>query len=318
MAGESFADECRKKLKEYRETMPGQPVPMLIVAPYDFLEEVVHDPESIHDHGWFKTHRDNPSRSPAWRWMRAGMIARRSVPKFRDWDDNLVRDALDFRRGIESEDVEAQAEAAAKWPAFHAALEIYKEGGPTQWELEARVLASEAHSAIATKIGVPVEVVDSYTRLFYDVKDRLQCMSIVHVRYIDSHKPCYDLRTLWAYYGYTDGPYAVDALVDALHPLRGTAPCFDHRMQSQMSDAEVTSHMTWLTRQLSVSGKKNVRHLIALNILQTELDRVRRTFVAPRPGVEEVQAQFDIGRAALDAEIARSTYPLCAPLSVAT
>ena len=50
--------------------------------------------------------------------------------------------SLDFRRGIESEDVAAPAEAAAKWPAFHAAWQLYEEGRPTQWELERRVDSS--------------------------------------------------------------------------------------------------------------------------------------------------------------------------------
>lgn len=298
---------------------PSKPCPVLWLGPDwarpGYVEPPVEqDPESIHDRGWFKTHPENPGRSPAWRWLRAGMVAKRSVPKFRAWDDDAVRDALDFRRGLESGEPNLQAAAVAKWPSFYAALQVYNEAGPQQWELEARVLAAQDHAEIATKVGLPVDVVDAYVLLFYDVESRLKCRSYVHLHLIGSHESTYDLRTCWAYHAYVAGPYSIDLLVEALHPVRGTATQVDYRDLSHLTDAELSAHQTWLTGQLETTTLKQHRHLLALQWLQKFVDRVKRTFVAPHPTPSELESQLSIGREELEAEIASTHIPVSAPL----
>jgi len=146
---------------------PSKPCPVLWLGPEwarpGYVEpKVPPDPESIHDRGWFKTHPNNPTRSPAWRWMRAGMVAKRSVPQFLPWDDDVVRDLEAFRRSLDSDDPARQAAAAARWPTYHAALQVFDAAGPQRWELEARILAAQNHIEIAAKVDLPVDVVDAY------------------------------------------------------------------------------------------------------------------------------------------------------------
>jgi len=149
------------------------------------------------------------------------------------------------------------------------------------------------------------------------VSSRLHLRWYIHLDLIGSHKPTYDLRTCWAYHAYVGGPHSLDLLVDALHPERGTATQVDYRDLSHLTDEELVALETWLTGRLHATSKKQVRHLFALDWLRQFIERVKRTFVAPRPTLNELELQLSIGREELDAEIARPDARVSAPHSKA-
>lgn len=248
------------------------------------------DPVSIHDLGIYKTHPQNPSRSPAWRWLRAGMLQKRTVPKFRPWDDDLVRSALELRRRTASDDPLVCATAAAEWPDLHAAMVIFESDGPLRWELEARVLAKESHLVIADKIAQPVEVVDAYVNLVYDIESRLHRESFIHNHVISSYQDCWDLGTLWKYYAYVRGPHMIDSLVAVLHPETGTVPEIDVHNLSTLTDEELSCHVQYTGRQ--VSAAKKPRQFLALDILYRHFDRGRPRFAPPHPTAQQLEEQL--------------------------
>jgi hypothetical protein len=236
------------------------------------------------------------------------MLQKRTVPKFRAWDDDLVRSALELRWRTASEDPVVCATAAAEWPDLHAAMGIFESNGPLRWELEARVLARESHLVIAAKIAQPVEVVDAFVSLFFDVESRLHCESFIYNHAIDSHRDSYDLGTCWRYFAYIRGHHSIDALVEVLHPVTGTAPEIDARMASRLTDEELACHLGFLGRHLTPSIL-TPRQSVAIDKLLCHFEVDFPGFNAPHPSAEELEQQLLASRPSLETLIAQTSAP---------
>lgn len=168
--------------------------------------------------------KDNPRRSPNWRWLRAVQI---------DTGGPRASKALDGADGF------AWIRRATRLKRRHALAanrphEIYSlvrtdkdlfwahsiwadDKAPTRWAIEARILAGETDADIARKVGCEPGVIDAYAAVFFDVREKLAHQEyIVNVVMADAvtrglTERQYDL--LWKMFGYKGGAYVLDAMI---------------------------------------------------------------------------------------------------------
>lgn len=168
--------------------------------------------------------RDSPRRAPNWRWLRAVQIdtggprasSRLDGPKGYEW----IRRTSRLKRRFDA----ANNRPAAIYALMHRDSALFwahsiwsEDKAPTRWGIEARVLAGETNEEIAAKVGTSPEVINAYTEVFFDVREKLQ-----EIDYISNvvlaeavtrglQERHYDL--LWKMMGYKGGPYVLDAVM---------------------------------------------------------------------------------------------------------
>lgn len=168
--------------------------------------------------------RNNPMRSPHWKWLRAVSIDAGGPKASRAMDGSdgfrWIRRALRLKRH--------HAEAGSRPEALYNLARIdgdlfwahalwSEEKQPTRWAIEARILAGESNEEIAKKIGCDVGVIDAYEAVFFNVSEKLQNTEyIVNVVMAESvtkglTERQYDL--LWKMFGYTGGVHVLDAMI---------------------------------------------------------------------------------------------------------
>lgn len=168
--------------------------------------------------------RNNPMRSPHWKWLRVLSIESGGPKASRAMDGadgfRWIRRALRLKR--------RHAEAASRPMALYHLARVdgdlfwahslwADEKQPTRWAIEARILAGETNEEIAKKIGCEVGVIDAYESVFFNVREKLANTEyIVNVVMADSvtkglTERQYDL--LWKMFGYTGGSHVLDAMI---------------------------------------------------------------------------------------------------------
>lgn len=169
-----------------------------------------------------------PSRRPDWRRQLAAVLdvdrrlRRRS--EFRDPWVKRVRKALRVgtvgtRSGSHLRDVDSVN-------VVNRACQIHFNHDPlVPAEVEAWILTGGPPDLIAERCGLPVDVIEVYEKLFFDVRFRLGAVGyILHVvigRPILSGFSLEDLGPLWRFVGYMRRPHALDLL---LHVFPGGKP----------------------------------------------------------------------------------------------
>ena len=159
----------------------------------------------------------NPFRPPCWRWLLAGEILEGLHADMDDSDDEMqalvaFRAHLDTPEAINSDH-----------PALATAYKIFTENGPQRWELEARLIARQADSEIAQRIGLTAETVATYVATFCDVRGKLSA-----VGYLLRH--CVgggvqrgfrndEIPAFWKWAAMAGGPLIVDTLTETFHSL---------------------------------------------------------------------------------------------------
>lgn len=162
--------------------------------------------------------RSDPFASPDWRWRRACQVHElvREHPRRQrrpDWDSLQPLLAL-----IEA--VNPIGRKKRTEPVSHellAAYRLYEAGGPTRWEMEARILARQSDEDIAAAMGLAAGVVNDFEHCFFGVRDRLSASDLVLLEII-GYLPFGgiregDLRTLWHFYGYSAGPKMLEIVM---------------------------------------------------------------------------------------------------------
>ena len=122
----------------------------------------------------------NPFRRPRWRAERAmQMVEHRPSPlKPRSSDDRYVREYRWFLLQYLAEDADEDQRNAAiqEQPhVYHAHSLRYHPDTELRQILEARLLTSESFAQIAERFGVEPAAIDYYEKLFFHVRDRLEC-----------------------------------------------------------------------------------------------------------------------------------------------
>jgi hypothetical protein len=122
----------------------------------------------------------NPRRPTDWRWQRAGRLLELGLRWSRRRDDEATRMAKQYQAGLRRCRGEAdRRRLACRMPDIGGAFAIF-EGEPTsRMAIEARLLAGEPIEAIARRCGAPVDAVEVYEQLFFNVTDRLENTSYI-------------------------------------------------------------------------------------------------------------------------------------------
>lgn len=218
---------------------------------------------------------DNKRRPVDWRWQRACELVE-GARLVRGRDDEVVRFACKFRRLMERcNDDNDRLAALDAYPAMYEAYSLYDASeDPTEhrWELEARILAKEAFDAISFKMGIDVEAINIYERMFFDVIDRLSSPSLItHTvigKAVQAGLAEREYDCLWKLFGYWEGPLVLDALVYKFNNTRHTEEHDELRsaMQDLSKDtvavktaiALLTMPVNWQTRELILTLWKDL------------------------------------------------------------
>ena len=162
-----------------------------------------------------------PSRPPDWRWRRAVLRAL-GEDRRRRWDDDWVARA---RRSLASP---GRGRRADPDPAVSMALGLRDGPARRRWELEARLLAGQADDEIAGRLGVEPGAVHAYERLFFDVRDWLECTDWIAFHAIGPEPRdstlAVELEVTWKSWGFFCGPSVLDVLIESSPDEVGRGP----------------------------------------------------------------------------------------------
>jgi hypothetical protein len=161
-----------------------------------------------------------PYRRPDWRWQLAahlpvGLRMRRR-PELKDTWVKRVQRIL--RAGTPGMSPPWHRREEKFGGLLNRACEIRFHPDPlVAAEVEAWVLSGSTQALIAERCGLPVEVIETYEKLFFDVRPRLEAASyILHTvigRPILYGFSLDDLGSIWKFCAYMRGPYALDVLL---------------------------------------------------------------------------------------------------------
>jgi hypothetical protein len=170
------------------------------------------------------TFKNNPRRSPHWRWLRAVQIDTGGVKTTRTIDGEegftWIRRALRLKRHYDragNNPEKMYALMLRDSDLFWAHSIWIDDKAPTRWAIEARVMAGESDDEIAAKLGTEPSIISAYVSTFFDVRAKLANVDyVVNVIMADAvvrglQERHYDL--LWKMMGFHGGPYVLDAVI---------------------------------------------------------------------------------------------------------
>jgi hypothetical protein len=162
---------------------------------------------------------DSWFRTPAWRWARARWLYEHRRRKRNVVDDEWVERAV---RYLATQRKAKSGHAPAPPPAYDLAIEValdlYRDTIPQRrWHVEALLLTTEPLEEVARLTGVPVETVEAYHQLLFDVRPRLRAKDWVMLRVIGTTGPQgyvgQRLGPLWKLVAYTGGRPALEVVM---------------------------------------------------------------------------------------------------------
>lgn len=155
----------------------------------------------------------DPFRPAAFRWERAS----------RPFDDDRGVDPLtlhvrDYQEAVSDLDNPSVC-PAPQFRLLHRAHRIHAENTEVRWEIEARLLAGQSDTEVAREVGLTRGVVQIFHDVFFVCRDRLHASDSILAKFI-GRGPMVgfapdDLRGVWKWIGYFDGPRKLDAVVAA-------------------------------------------------------------------------------------------------------
>jgi hypothetical protein len=164
---------------------------------------------------FFNLSRCNPFRPVDWRIRRADELSLKMEPPSRH-EDRLVVELkrfLDIRVAAHSPDELRRVRAAM--PRLFLAFELHEASEPSlRWLLEARILAREPVDTLATRVGFPADVLQSYMDAFFDVADRLGYPDFVNQQILEPlAKSGSSIECFWKTVAFSRGAAALNELV---------------------------------------------------------------------------------------------------------
>jgi hypothetical protein len=179
--------------------------------------------------------RENPFRSPAWRWERASaVIEHRMFGPSRKRDGVLghkwIMRTIRFKEAHDACRHDGdQYLVSARFPDIYWAYCLWSEPeNPMRSTVEAYLLTGLSAFQIGHAVGLPPKSVEAYENVFFDVREKL-----VHRYYVLHYVIGPKLQSgltegeydaLWKLYAYFYGPHMLDAIVaKCANPLKCTA-----------------------------------------------------------------------------------------------
>ena len=174
----------------------------------------------------------NPFRSPGWRWERVlELVSHRPEPlrASRTEDDCYIRAYRKFLVRLQGRETRlSQMELFRETPALYFAhLFHHNPDKEHRSEIQARILAGQTDREIATKqYGTQTDVLRWYSKLFFDVRDRLGCSSYIRKVIIgrwdarqaasDGTITAYQWDMLLKIFGYYGGPHDLEFILESM------------------------------------------------------------------------------------------------------
>jgi hypothetical protein len=162
----------------------------------------------------------SPFRSLSWRWDWACELVgqHRRLPND---SEPLLRDALHYLRGLQRAETHRQRVSTRnQYGALAAAHDLHTSDNVIRAEVEARLLAGERCQTITEKTCVPLEHLQVFARVFFDVSDRLHATDwlVDQVLGFGPWRPCIPTEAqIWKWLALAGGPIVVDIVIaDAL------------------------------------------------------------------------------------------------------
>jgi hypothetical protein len=167
-------------------------------------------------------------RPPAWRYERVQQLLADIMPPHPARDDAIVRAMRKYyiaKRRLQSfieDDYVLQQELAGRYRHLWAADRVYYSGRTdrTRYGLEAQILARVEYEDISRDTGMSVEAIDTYEKVFFNVRDRLdQRGYIAGTVLLDAFMSGLSGRTqeLTAkYFGYFGGPVVLQLVMNGV------------------------------------------------------------------------------------------------------
>jgi hypothetical protein len=157
---------------------------------------------------------DGPFRAPEWRWMRACYLHERGDRTHPPLDDESVHHAL---RLLADGGRDGPSRQGASDPV-RAALDIWRGGQALgRYRLEAFLLTREPLEVVAGSCGLPIEVVEAYHEVFFEVRPWLAATDWVLLQAVGcgpwNNFGGGQLGPFWKYVGYAAGPRVLEAVI---------------------------------------------------------------------------------------------------------
>jgi len=244
-----------------------------------------------------RTMRDDPLRSPTWRWLQATALFENGK-RIRPSDDEWVRRARKF---LASGGGQPATPDKRRRPhhdqAITDAFSVFRDGPKaSRTRLEAYLLTSTPLDVVATRCLLSLEAVEAFTAVFYDVKDRLTARDWIIAQAIGSTSP-QGLRE-----DYPHRLLKLVAFIGGQHVLESTSAVLNGLPPAPPSGLSFEAATAW-QRETELRCKLNVARLLAqtpeeyaaLARFGDELHRASNpcgVTQKPRDSLESIMADF--------------------------
>lgn len=164
---------------------------------------------------WLPT---SPTRSPAWRWLRACHLNEHCRPPDSRIDDESVVQALRFLTSKQhSPNLRPQHGSDPADGAIQAALDLWRMDAPHRWRLEGYLLTDESLEMVAQRCSLPLATVDVYARLFFACRECMRATDWIMLRAVGGGPWNYfgagRLDIIWKAFAYAGGPLALEMVM---------------------------------------------------------------------------------------------------------
>lgn len=162
-----------------------------------------------------------PLRPPTWRWQRVQRVVDnedRMPPQ--NAENALIVRGVRFLRGLNSDSPGRFARLMRLYPTLFDAYQLYSEPECelTRFEIDARILAGQSTSEIATSTRIRRDALLDYEAYFFDVRDRLDNRPFIinHVLGPSFHRgqSATDMRLSWATAAYFHGSHMLKYMIE--------------------------------------------------------------------------------------------------------
>jgi len=163
----------------------------------------------------------SPFRCPDWRWQLSLIAGRGKRQAIAGLDDEWVKRLMAYDKACEEMGLGlADYPAARIDPSIQGAIKsAFSPNRQVVAELEAWVLTGEPLEIIAASCDLPVDVIEAYEKLFFDVRERLDMGDYIRCVVLGTdaiqNLKVEDHASIWKVFAYFRGRYVLEAMLQA-------------------------------------------------------------------------------------------------------